>query len=1424
MGFSNQERINLNSKVLAASVKDANEVSQWYESFFTNKFILTGDKVWTDPDLGTLLGLPAQNLSIAQSNAASNSSIIQDLSAASSAIRLTEVPGTNGSTYAAFSTYNDLSSSRLENWIQPQLIPRTDAGFEGYPSIGYTIRLYDGDPNAGGTEITTSEGQTGSGVNASVGWVFDYANGLLLLSSDFRGSVSDPWIVGFRYVGTTAGSGGGSGSIVVQNQESAPVTTFGQTAFTLNNQPLEDGYVQMYINGLKQEYGTDYTVTGMSVTYTGSVPANLDTSDVVEFWYLSDASVDLGQQQESIPVTFLGQTSFTLSDTPVEDGYVQMFVNGLKQEYGIDYFGNGNIITYTGSNPSQLDTTDIVEFWYLANLNGASGSSGGELSVGTDNFNVSDGSGGWNSTSWSTTSGDELTHSGGTGSISAESLNILTTVGSLGISSGSHFILTATSSGNNISLQADGSENAIFGPTSGFSSPEPLRVNNYYFPVPVNQSDTNTFLLPENDGEDGYVLTTDGYGNLTFEPGAANETLAQTLASGNVTGGNDIQISNGDVLKSVLGSDLNIETEDVGSGSSDGINISTGNGITGVGPIQLQGGNATTGRGGNLNFLAGNSVSNDGGSLIFYAGDSESDNGGNITMYGGDGSNNIFGGNIRFVSGAGSTAATNSNSGNIELETGDAKGTGDSGDIRLRVGDVQSGSNADGGFIGLEAGYGDGSGSGGEIFFIAGDSENASAGGMSLAAGTSTGSGNAGLVSIRSGNATGTGNAGSFSLTGGNANSGGSGRGSSISINAGNGGTNPGGEGGNVFISSGAGNEDGEIWLSTQPNGYIVINSSKVSTRDLTFGITNDIIFGTGNNTNGSTGTVSIASGDATSGDSGDIDLAPGSATGTQGIVNILSDGYVSGSFTITDKLTVGGLIDPTGMVFDIQSSVPGGTPDPGKATLWIRDSDGYAILTDENGVDTVLSSNGSSNNTDGYTGGGEYWVDGINGNDNNDGSELLPFASLNKAFEVIGPVIEKDTIIHLLPTSDVNGYSGFELFKSRTYIGLLKIIGEGSNDITPNLTLDSFGIGYVYDFSTEAPGFIVDGYIGRHLEFVSGTSGITPGTKTTIVSNGSDTVIGSSFMYAPTSYNVPTAGDVFKVTTPGAVIAIADEDKLFGGFDKIREPSYPQEDEYKGVLFRNIEFRAPNNSNMDFHITGRVHMEACTFSKDDQGSNDLDIYLTNGSLNSGLNWGVANEALLYFGAIISGYDRTSNNRLPKIKIIDSIFMGGICAGQTTFDTGSIGMIFCSSRFDMEGLGSGFPHGCLYVGKNSHVFTNTDPENRIYFNDNERDIEVEFGMIEMYVPCIHEGSGGFLRSRHQGQAIIARDIINNGSDAEVNAWEGGRIRLIGSNFSNIGDAVVGPGGSIFTTTRPAGAWSVGEILKSGDGAVITRTS
>jgi len=99
------------------------------------------------------------------------------------------------------------------------------------------------------------------------------------------------------------------GGTLFQIQESIPVTTNGQTAFTLSEIPQDSTAVKMFVNGAKQEYGTDYIVSGTAVTYSG---ISLLTTDDVEFWYITSASTTIGQVQETIAIGFNGQTSITI--------------------------------------------------------------------------------------------------------------------------------------------------------------------------------------------------------------------------------------------------------------------------------------------------------------------------------------------------------------------------------------------------------------------------------------------------------------------------------------------------------------------------------------------------------------------------------------------------------------------------------------------------------------------------------------------------------------------------------------------------------------------------------------------------------------------------------------------------------------------------------------------------------------------------------------------------------------------------------------------------------------------------------------------------------------------------------------------------------------------------------------------------------
>ncbi len=73
-------------------------------------------------------------------------------------------------------------------------------------------------------------------------------------------------------------------------QITIPVASDGQTVFSLGSRPLDPVTVQVYLNGVKLSYGTNYTVTGAdgeTLTYivTDSNPTLL-TTDVLDVWFI----------------------------------------------------------------------------------------------------------------------------------------------------------------------------------------------------------------------------------------------------------------------------------------------------------------------------------------------------------------------------------------------------------------------------------------------------------------------------------------------------------------------------------------------------------------------------------------------------------------------------------------------------------------------------------------------------------------------------------------------------------------------------------------------------------------------------------------------------------------------------------------------------------------------------------------------------------------------------------------------------------------------------------------------------------------------------------------------------------------------------------------------------------------------------------
>ncbi len=169
----------------------------------------------------------------------------------------------------------------------------------------------------------------------------------------------------------------------------------------------------------------------------------------------------------------------------------------------------------------------------------------------------------------------------------------------------------------------------------------------------------------------------------------AGMTLAETLVNGNLTGGNDIVISEGDAI--IAEADLG------GPGIQSGaLRLQTGNGSVSVGPVELLPGDGTGATaGGGVLAIMGSSSGGSSGTFEISPGTSGDDSpGGDIILPAGIGDGIGAGGISRLSGGQG--GATDAAGGTAELIGGAGGGAnGDSGGVIIGVG-VAAAGGADG--------------------------------------------------------------------------------------------------------------------------------------------------------------------------------------------------------------------------------------------------------------------------------------------------------------------------------------------------------------------------------------------------------------------------------------------------------------------------------------------------------------------------------------------------------------------------------------------------------------------------------------------------------------------------------------------------------------------------------------------------------
>ena len=258
MGFSLDDVKKLVFKVQAGNVIDADTNFFWYQSNLENSPTVKTDRLIDQTDWNVILvnqpttanqGQPGSLSILTGAGGALNGYVGNEWGTSTGfspndspignriSTRMSLVVGSNPNTYIAYNTYNTPSSGRKDMWIGPASV-NTSAGAK---NDLYRIELWSGDPATDPTAVYIDQSIAESGGTGGVaGWVFNYDQGLLLVSDDLISTVggnignatypngTDFYIRGWRYIGATGGGGGAAGATGPQG----PQGPAGQTGAT----------------------------------------------------------------------------------------------------------------------------------------------------------------------------------------------------------------------------------------------------------------------------------------------------------------------------------------------------------------------------------------------------------------------------------------------------------------------------------------------------------------------------------------------------------------------------------------------------------------------------------------------------------------------------------------------------------------------------------------------------------------------------------------------------------------------------------------------------------------------------------------------------------------------------------------------------------------------------------------------------------------------------------------------------------------------------------------------------------------------------------------------------------------------------------------------------------------------------------------
>jgi len=221
---------------------------------------------------------------------------------------------------------------------------------------------------------STVSGQTSSistltgNLNALTSTVNGHASSLSALNTTVGSLSTSVTNLGNSLAGLTATvntlSAAGSNAVFVDAEVPAGTVNGVNTGFTLANSPAPISSLTLFRNGLLQRLGTDYTLSGPSITFApGSVPQG---GDFVRAYYrIPGTGTATSFNDGELPSGTINGTNltFTLASAPSPASSLMLFKNGVLLAQGVDYALSGITVTFANTTVAP-QTGDLLTASY----------------------------------------------------------------------------------------------------------------------------------------------------------------------------------------------------------------------------------------------------------------------------------------------------------------------------------------------------------------------------------------------------------------------------------------------------------------------------------------------------------------------------------------------------------------------------------------------------------------------------------------------------------------------------------------------------------------------------------------------------------------------------------------------------------------------------------------------------------------------------------------------------------------------------------------------------------------------------------------------------------------------------------------------------------------------------------------------------